>query len=151
MRWIFYNFPCDFLGKSCCVRATAYVFDIRASCDFFYGASGATRGKSVQSLCLTCTERPMSVQLPCSLRSLRTEIVRSPCGYRPSDGARAGIVRMPPNDMFQNGLTIFSNLYNFSLNQIVEFTEPVNPYEQISQPPDCLRREACTERGIRAG
>ena len=35
----------------------------------------------------------MSVQLPCSLRSLRTEIVRSPCGDRPSHGARAGIVQ----------------------------------------------------------
>ena len=35
----------------------------------------------------------MSVQLPSSLRSLRTEIVRSPCGDRPSHGARAGIVQ----------------------------------------------------------
>ena len=35
----------------------------------------------------------MSVQLPCSLRSLRTEIVRSPCGDRPSHAARAGIVQ----------------------------------------------------------
>ena len=35
----------------------------------------------------------MSVQLPCSLRSLRTEIVRSPCRDRPSHGARAGIVQ----------------------------------------------------------
>ena len=37
--------------------------------------------------------RAMSVQLPCSLRILRTEIVRSPCGDRPSHGARAGIVQ----------------------------------------------------------
>ena len=35
----------------------------------------------------------MSVQLPCSLRILRTEIVRSPCGDRPSHGAHAGIVQ----------------------------------------------------------
>ena len=35
----------------------------------------------------------MSVQLPSSLRSLRKEIVRSPCGDRPSHGARAGIVQ----------------------------------------------------------
>ena len=35
----------------------------------------------------------MSVQSPSSLRSLRTEIVRSPCGDRPSRGARAGIVQ----------------------------------------------------------
>ena len=37
--------------------------------------------------------RAMSVQLPSSLRSLRTEIVRSPCGDRPWHGARAGIVQ----------------------------------------------------------
>ena len=35
----------------------------------------------------------MSVQLPCSLRSLRTEIVRSPCGDRPLHSAHAGIVQ----------------------------------------------------------
>ena len=35
----------------------------------------------------------MSVQLPCSLRSLRTEIVQSPCSDRPSHGVRAGIVQ----------------------------------------------------------
>ena len=35
----------------------------------------------------------MSVQLPSSLRSFRTEIVRSPCGDRLSHGARAGIVQ----------------------------------------------------------
>ena len=35
----------------------------------------------------------MSVQLPCSLRSLRTESVQSPCGDRPSRVARAGIVQ----------------------------------------------------------
>ena len=35
----------------------------------------------------------MSVQLPSSLRNLRTEIVRSPCRDRPPHGARAGIVQ----------------------------------------------------------
>ena len=35
----------------------------------------------------------MSVQLPSSLCRLRTEIVRSPCGDRPSHSARAGIVQ----------------------------------------------------------
>ena len=34
----------------------------------------------------------MSVQMPCSLRILRTEFVRIPCGDRPSHGARAGIL-----------------------------------------------------------
>ena len=67
---------------------------LRALCDFFYGASGTTRGKSVQRLRRRLYgNRAMSVQLPCSLRSLRTEIVRSPCGDWPSHGARAGIVQ----------------------------------------------------------
>ena len=35
----------------------------------------------------------MLVQLPSSLRSLCTDIVRNPCGDRPSHGARAGIVQ----------------------------------------------------------
>ena len=35
----------------------------------------------------------MSVQLPCSLRSLRTEIVRSPCGDRLSHGAHVRVVQ----------------------------------------------------------
>ena len=89
-----YDFPCDFLGIvdgyrlrhvcSHCLRL------LRASCIFFYGASGATRTETVQRL---YGNRAMSVQLPSSLRSLRTEIVWSPCGDRPSHGARAGIVQ----------------------------------------------------------
>ena len=42
----------------------------------------------------------MSVQLPCSLRNLRTEIVRSPCGDRPSHGARAGIVQYHQRNVY---------------------------------------------------
>ena len=52
-----YDFPCDFLGivggyglRHMCSHC------LRASCNFFYGASGATRGKSVQRLCRDCTE-----------------------------------------------------------------------------------------------
>ena len=72
-----YDFPCGFWGiiggyglRHMCSHY------LRASCDFLSGASGATRGKSVQRLCGDCTE-----------------IVRSPCGGRPSHGARAGIVQ----------------------------------------------------------
>ena len=89
-----YDFPCDFLGIvggyglwHMCSHC------LRASCNFFYGASGATRGRSVQRLCGDCTEivryRAVVVQSP----QLRTEIVRSPCGDRPSHGVRAGIVQ----------------------------------------------------------
>ena len=84
---------------------------LRASCDFFYGASGQPGVNPYRD----CAEklygnRAMSVQLPCSLRNLRTEIVRSPCGDRPSHGARAGIVQCHLYDMSTGyGLTIFSN------------------------------------------
>ena len=54
----------------------------RASCDFFYGASGATRGKSVQRLCGDCTE---IVQCQCSCRAVSAASARK--SYR----ARAGI------------------------------------------------------------
>ena len=53
-----------------------------ASCNFFYGASGATRGKSVQKLCGDCTE---IVQCQCSCRPV------SAASARKSYGARAGI------------------------------------------------------------
>ena len=55
---------------------------LRASCDFLYRASGATRGKSVQRLCGDCTE---IVQCQCSCRAV------SAASARKSYGARAGI------------------------------------------------------------
>ena len=51
---------------------------------------GYIRTDTVRILYGNCA---MSVRLPSSLRSLRTEIVRSPCGDRPSHGARTGIVQ----------------------------------------------------------
>ena len=57
---------------------------LRASCDFFYGASGATRGKSVQRLCGDCTE---IVQCQCSCRAVSAASARK--SYR----ARVGIVQ----------------------------------------------------------
>ena len=53
-----------------------------ASCDFFYGASGATRDKSVKRLCGYCTE---IMQCQCSCRAV------SAASARKSYGARAGI------------------------------------------------------------
>ena len=83
----------------------------------------------------------MSVQLPCSLRSFRTEIVRSLCGDRPSHGARAGLVQYHLRHVYGLLSHDFSKFLNFSLNQIVEAAEPVNPYENLTAA-SCLRREA---------
>ena len=60
-----------------------------ASCDFFYGASGATQGKSVQRLCGDCTE---IVQCQCSCRAVPA---------RKSYGARAGIVQCHLRHVFR--------------------------------------------------
>ena len=139
-----YDFPCDFLGivggyglRHMCSHY------LRASCNFFYGASGATRCKSVQRLCGVCME---IVQCQCSCRPVsaasRMEIVRSPCGG--SAFARVplrGLCNATYNMSTGYGLTIFPNLSNFSLNQIVEAAEPVNPYENLTAA-SCLRREA---------
>ena len=116
---------------------------LRASCNFFYGASGAPRGKSVQRLCGDCTEpcnvSAVAVQSP---KPPRTEIVRSPCGDRPSHGARTGIVQCHLRHVYGlRSCDFFTNFYNFSLNQIVEAAEPVNPYENLTAA-SCLRREA---------
>ena len=78
----FYDFPCNFLGivggyglRHMCSHC------LRALCDFFYGALGATRGKSVQRLCGDCTE---IVQWQCSCRAV------SAASARKLYGARAG-------------------------------------------------------------
>ena len=136
----FYDFLCNFfciVGGYGLRRMCSHC--LGASCDFFYGASGATRGKSVKRLCGDCTE---IVQLPCSLRA---------ASARKSYGARVGIdlrtvpVRGLCNATYEMstgyGLTIFSNLSNFSQKQIVEAAEPVNPYENLTAA-SCLRREA---------
>ena len=76
-----YDFPCDFGGivggyglRHMCSHC------LRASCDFFYGASGATRSKSVERLCGDCAE---IVQCQCSCRAVSA---------RKSYKAHAGIV-----------------------------------------------------------
>ena len=104
-----YDFPCDFggiVGGYGLRHMCSYC--LRASCNFFYGASGATRGKSVDCAEIVYGNRAMSVQLPSSIRSLRAEIVRSPCGDWPAHGAHAGIVHCLYDMSTGYGLTIFS-------------------------------------------
>ena len=99
---------------------------LRASCDFFYGASGATRGKSVQRLCGDCTE---IVQCQCSCCAVSASSARKSCGDRTLHGARAGIVQCHLRHVY------------FSLSQIVEAAEPVNPYENLTAA-SCLAEAA---------
>ena len=90
-----YEFLCDFLGivggyglrhmYSHCIQ-TSCIFLLRG----LRGNPGLFRTETVRRL---YGNRAMSVQLPSSLRSLRTEIVRSLCGDRHSHGAHAGIVQ----------------------------------------------------------
>ena len=93
-----YDFPCDFLGivggyglRRMCSHC------LRASCDFFYGASGATRGKSLQRLCGDCTE---IVQCQCSCRAVSAASARKSYGVRAGIGPFArcpcGDCAMPP-------------------------------------------------------
>ena len=125
-----YNFLCGFWGivggyglRSMCSHC------LRASCDFLYRPSGASRGKSVHRLCGDCA---ISVELPCSLRSLQKVIVQSQCGFRaeaarrwcgdrgatvpffsvrPPRGARAGIVRCHLRLVYRLRTYDFKNLY----------------------------------------
>ena len=138
-----YDFPCDFLGivggyrlRHMCSHC------LRASCNFFFGASGATRGYSVQRLCGDCAE---VVQCQCSCRPVSAASAQKSCGARAGIGLRTVPVRGLCNATYDMstvyGLTIFPNLSNFSLNQIVEAAEPVNPYENLTAA-SCLRREA---------
>ena len=79
----FYDILCDFFGIVCGYglrRMCSHC--LGASYDFFYGASGATRGKSVKRLCGDCTE---IVQCQCSCRAV------SAASARKSYGAHAGI------------------------------------------------------------
>ena len=145
-----YDFPCDVLGivggyglRHMCSHC------LRASCDFFYGASGATRGKSVQRLCRDCTE---IVQCQCSFRAVsphgnRTEPVRGSAFAR----CPCGDCAMPPTTCLQaTVLRFFSHLLNFSLNQIVEAAEPVNPYENLTAA-SCLVQGGLAEAARKGG
>ena len=83
-----YHFLCDFWGivggyglRHMCSHC------LRASCDFFFGASGATRGKR---LCGDCTE---IVQCQCSCRAVSAASAWKSYGARAGIGLRAGIVQ----------------------------------------------------------
>ena len=139
----FYDILCDFFGIVCGYglrRMCSHC--LGASCDFFYGASGATRGKSVKRLCGDCTE---IVQCQCSCRAVSAASARKSYGARAGIGLRTVPVRGLCNATYEMstgyGLTIFSNLSNFLRNQIVEAAEPVNPYKNLTAA-SCLRREA---------
>ena len=104
-----YNFPCDFWAivggyglRHMCSHC------LRASCDFFYGASGATRGKSVQRLCGDCTE---IVQCQCSCRAVSAASARKSYGARSWIGLCTVPVRGLCNATYDistgYGLTIF--------------------------------------------
>ena len=164
-----YDFPCSVLGiiggYGLRLRRMCSHF-LWASCDFLYGPSGASRGKSIQRL---RRDRAISVELPCSLRSLQTVIVRSPCGFRaeaarrwcgdrgatvpffsvrPPRDARAGIVRCHLRHVYGLRTYDFSNLYNFPLNKIVEAAEPVNQKSHSRLlPPHGGLTEAAWKRG----
>ena len=103
------------------------------------------------------------MELPCSLRSLQKVIVRSRCGFRAEAarrwcvdrsatvpfervaiaprGARAGIMQCHLRHVYGLRTYEFSNLYNFPLNKIVEASEPVKPYENLTAA-SCFRTEA---------
>ena len=88
---------------------------LRASCNFFYGTSGATQGKSVQRLCRDCTE---IVQCQCSCCSLRTEIVRTPVqgSAFARANARAGIVQCHLRHVY--------GLWSYDFSKFVKLAKP---------------------------
>ena len=81
---------------------------LRASCNFFYEALGATRGKSIQRLCGDCTG---IVQCQCSCRAVSATSAQKSYGARVGIGLRMVPVRGLCNatyDMISGyGLTIF--------------------------------------------
>ena len=92
----------------------------------------------------------MSVQLPCSLRSLRTEIVQSPYGDRPSHGARAGIVQCHLRHVY--------GLWAYDCFKFVKLLAKPNrrghgARESVRKSHSCLLppQGGLTERVIRAG
>ena len=107
-----YDFPCNCLGivggyglRHMCSHY------LRASYNFFYGASGATWGKSVQRLCRNCME---IVQCQCSCRAVSASSARKSYRARGGIGLRTVPVQGLCNATYDMStgykLTIFSSL-----------------------------------------
>ena len=93
-----YDFPCDMFGivGGYGLRHNVFTLSTGIVWFFFYGASAATRGKSVKRLCGDCT---VIVQCQCSCRAISASSAQKSCG------ARAGIVQCHLRHVY--GLTIF--------------------------------------------
>ena len=98
-------------------------------------------GVAVQSLQPPDGNRTEPVRLPCRrCAEMHAVIVALPCRFL-ACALRAGLVRCHLRHVYGLRTYDFSNLYNFPLNKIVEATEPVNPYENLTAA-SCLRTEA---------
>ena len=122
-------------------------------------------GNRAISVQLPCSLHTEIVRSPCSFRA---EAARRWCGDHaaavpffgpnvhlkscifctisawPPRGARAGIVQCHLRHVYGIRAYDCSNLYNFSLNKIVEAVAPVNPYENAAS---CFRTEATRKGG----
>ena len=137
------------------LRATAYVFTLSTSIvrvlvrPWPLARVNPYRG-CAEIVRKSCNLSGVAVQSPQPPDDNRTEPVRLPCrgcadivrwpwrhrtvlSVRPPRGARAGIVRCHLRHIYGLRTYDFSNLYNFSLNKIVEAPEPVNPYGGLAE------------------
>ena len=149
-----YEFPCDFLGivggsglRHMCSHC------LRASCNFFYGASGATRSKSVQRLCGDCTK---IMQCQCSCRPVSAASTGKSYGARALGSClRTGTVRGLCN---ATGLRFVYGLQSYDFSKFVKLL--AKPYRRGCGARESVQKSHSrllppqggrTERGIRAG
>ena len=134
-----YDVLCSYLGiiGGYCV-CVHIVYEHRAiSCMGPRGQAGVNPYRGcVEIVQKSCNLSGVAVQSPQPPDGNRTEPVRPLCG------ACAGIVWCHLRHVYRLRMDLqLSNLYNFLLNKIVEATEPMNPYENLT-PASCLRTEA---------
>ena len=151
-----YDFPCDFWGivggyglRRVCSHC------LQALCDFFSGASGATRGKSVQRLCGDCTE---IVQCQCSCRAVSAASARKSYGACAGIGLRTVPVRGLCNATYDMptdyGLTIFFKFVKLLAKPNRRgrgARESVRKSHSRLLPPQGGLAEAARKGGIQAG